>query len=119
MGLEEYVQVGPGDLDRFDTKRFHDTGCRFPDLRETADAFTIVGLYAPRELPGMDYQLKQPAVQGVLTDRISSGTLEITLTKDPSWLKEQLAGAPFWDRLHAARRLAPLIGNEAVLAELK
>lgn len=87
---------------------------------EKEGLYEVTGLYSPKDSRVLaDRYLKKPEFNDVATDRVDSGTIEITLTKDLSWLNNRLSTGEFWDRLRAAKRLAPLIGNEKVLADLE
>jgi len=81
--------------------------------------YEVAGLYDPKAARMLERYLKSDELQGVVTERIISGVIELTLTKDLSWLRHQLKEGEFHQRITAAFRLAPLIGNETVLSELR
>jgi len=95
---------------------------RFFGLNSSAErgTYEVSGLYSPQKASRLaDYWLKRPEFKDCFTGQISSVPLKITLTDDTVWLQNQLRKGKFWDRLRAARRLAPIIGNKEVLAELE
>lgn len=115
-GPPEKLILKPGEAKAatFDLRRF---GLRGSSLE---GAYDITGLYWPEKAGRLaDDGLKQSEFSDCFAGRIRSAQLKITLTDRLIWLRNQLRQADFHDRLQAARRLTPILGNEQVLAELE
>ncbi|MFC1601188.1 M56 family metallopeptidase [Candidatus Sumerlaeota bacterium] len=114
----ERIVLRPGESKEatFDLRRFNLQG------NKAVGIYQVTGLYAPKLREGIpaEYIKKLEAEGAIFNDRIDSNMIEFELTDDLTWLKSRLAASSedFWVRLRTAKRLAPLIGNEAVLVEL-
>jgi hypothetical protein len=63
---------------------------------EKKGIYGVTGLYSPRDSRLLeDYFLKKPEFKNVISDRIDSATIGITLTKDLTWLKNRLSTGKF------------------------
>jgi HEAT repeat protein len=82
--------------------------------------YKVAGLYTLKDTSSIiPSYLTQPQYRDVFADTVVSGDVAIELTDDLSWLKAQLSYGDVFASIKAARRLAPLIGNKAVLVELE
>ncbi len=112
----EKLILKPGETKEaiFDLRRFG------LDSSAERGTYEVTGLYSPQKASQLaDYWLKRPEFKDCFTGHISSLPLTITITENVVWLQNQLRKGKFWDRLQAARRLSPIIGNEEVLTELE
>lgn len=110
----EKIVLKPGDVKEatFDLRHF--------GLAQQFGVYEVTGLYSPKDSRILaDKFLKKSEFKDVFTSRIDSATIEVTLTDNLDWLKKELSTGLFHNRLRAARRLAPIIGNQDVLTELK
>ena len=82
--------------------------------------YRVAGLYTLKDMNSIiSSYLAQPEYRDVFAGTVVSGDVAIELTDDLSWLKAQLSYGDVFKSIEAARRLAPLIGNEAVLVDLE
>jgi len=114
-GPPEKIILKPSEIKKttFDLRRFG------LDSSVERGIYEVTGMYSPKDSRQLAYWLKRPEFKGCFTGQISSAQLKITITENLLWLQNQLRKGKFWDRLQAARRLAPIIGNKEVLAELE
>ena len=115
-GPPEKLILKPGETKEaiFDLRRF---GLNNYSERGT---YEVTGLYSPKNSRILtDVFLQKPEFKGVIDARIDSATIEITLTEDLAWLRNELSTGTFQRRLSASRSLVPIIGNKDVLAELE
>jgi len=115
-GPPEKLILKPGETKEaiFDLRRF---GLNNYSERGT---YEVTGLYSPKNSRMLtDVFLQNPEFKGVIDARIDSATIEITLTEDLAWLRNELSTGTFQRRLSASRSLVPIIGNKDVLAELE
>jgi len=113
-GPPEKIVLKPGDVKEatFDL--------RYSALQQQSGVYEVTGLYSPKDSRMLsDIYLKKPEFKDIIDTRIDSATIEITLTEDLAWLKNELSTGTFHSRLSAARRLALIIGNKDVLAGLE
>jgi hypothetical protein len=115
-GPPEKLILKPGETKEaiFDLRRF---GLNNYSERGT---YEVTGLYSPKYSRMLtDVFLQNPEFKVVIDARIDSATIEITLTEDLAWLRNELGTGTFQRRLSASRSLVPIIGNKDVLAELE